>query len=177
MSPAVTVPAPFFAMCTSTSGESPCRRATRFLRLRTMSVTSSRMPGRVVNSCAVPSTLTEVTAAPSSDESSTRRRELPKVWPKPRSSGSITKTPRCSSASSWTILGIWKVISRVAKGGSSFLLLRVELDDELFLDGRVDLRALRLLQHLSGEAVVVGLQPRRDGGHEIGCVADRLRRR
>ncbi len=32
-----------------------------------MSVTSSRTPGSVVNSCAVPSTLTEVTAAPSSD--------------------------------------------------------------------------------------------------------------
>ncbi len=44
-----------------------------------MSVTSSRTPGSVVNSCAVPSTLTEVTAAPSSDESSTRRSEFPKV--------------------------------------------------------------------------------------------------
>src|SRR4051812_843950 len=174
MSAAVTTPAPFFAMCTSTSGESPCRRATRFLRFRTMSVTSSRMPGSVVNSCAVPSTFTEVTAAPSRDESRTRRSELPNVWPKPRSSGSIWKTPRCSSASSWTIFGIWKFISRVAKESS--FLLRVELDDELFLDGRVDLRALRLLQHFAGEAVVVGLQPRRDGRHEIGCVADRLLR-
>ncbi len=44
-----------------------------------MSVTSSRTPGKVVNSCAVPSTLTEVTAAPSSEERSTRRSELPKV--------------------------------------------------------------------------------------------------
>ena len=35
--------------------------------------------GSVVNSCAVPSILTEVTAAPSSEESSTRRSELPKV--------------------------------------------------------------------------------------------------
>jgi len=52
---------------------------TRFLRLRTMSVTSSRTPGSVVNSCAVPSTFTEVTAAPSSEESSTRRSELPNV--------------------------------------------------------------------------------------------------
>ena len=44
-----------------------------------MSVTSSRTPGSVVNSCATPSSFTEVTAAPSSDESSTRRSELPNV--------------------------------------------------------------------------------------------------
>ena len=44
-----------------------------------MSVTSSRTPGRVVNSCATPSIFTEVTAAPSSEESSTRRSELPNV--------------------------------------------------------------------------------------------------
>ena len=58
-----------------------------------------------------------VTAAPSSEESSTRRSEFPKVCPKPRSSGSMTKTPRFSSASSWTILGIWNSIRlvRVAK--------------------------------------------------------------
>ena len=79
MSAAVTEPGPFFAMCTSISGDSPCSRATRFLRLRMMSVTSSRTPGRVVNSCAVPSTFTDVTAAPSSEESSTRRSELPNV--------------------------------------------------------------------------------------------------
>src|SRR5689334_14551413 len=177
MSAAVTVPAPFFAMCTSTSGDSPSRRATRFLRLRTMSVTSSRTPGSVVNSCAVPSTLTEVTAAPSSDESSTRRSEFPNVWPKPRSSGSMTKTPRCSSTSSWTIFGIWKSITRVAKEIPSLFLLRIQLDDELLLHGRVDLAALGLLQDLAGQAVVVGLEPRRNGGHEIGRVADRLRGR
>ena len=51
----------------------------RFLRLRMMSVTSSRTPGSVVNSCATPSIFTDVTAAPSSDESSTRRSELPNV--------------------------------------------------------------------------------------------------
>ncbi len=44
-----------------------------------MSVTSSRTPGMVVNSCAMPSIFTEVTAAPSSEESSTRRSELPNV--------------------------------------------------------------------------------------------------
>ena len=44
-----------------------------------MSVTSSRTPGMDVNSWATPSILTDVTAAPSSDESSTRRSELPNV--------------------------------------------------------------------------------------------------
>ena len=60
-------------------GESPCRTQTSCLRLSRMSVTSSRTPGSVVNSCATPSSLTEVTAAPSSEESSTRRSELPNV--------------------------------------------------------------------------------------------------
>src|SRR6185437_3262332 len=85
----------------------------------------------------------------------------------------MTKTPRCSSTSSWTIFGIWKSITRVAKGGS-FLLLGVELDDELLVDRSVDVGALRLLQDLPREAVVVGLQPRGHGGDEIGRVADHL---
>ena len=42
-------------------------------------MTSSRTPGRVVNSCGTPSIFTAVTAAPSSEESSTRRSELPNV--------------------------------------------------------------------------------------------------
>src|SRR5260221_1692883 len=57
-----------------------------------------------------------------------------------------------------------------------FSLLRIELDDELLLNRCVDLAAFRLLQHLAGEAVVVGLQPRSDGGHEVGGVPDRLLR-
>jgi len=51
------------------------------LRLRMISVTSSTTPGREVNSCRAPAIFTEVMAAPSSDDSSTRRRELPRVWP------------------------------------------------------------------------------------------------
>ena len=51
----------------------------RLLRLRMMSVTSSRTPLRVVNSCATPSIFTDVTAAPSSEDRSTRRSELPNV--------------------------------------------------------------------------------------------------
>ena len=58
-----------------------------------MSVTSSATSGMVVNSCSTPSIFTEVMAAPCSDESSTRRSELPSVMPKPRSSGSATNLP------------------------------------------------------------------------------------
>ena len=55
---------------------------------RMISVTSSFTPGMVENSCWTPSILTDVTATPGSEESSTRRRLLPKVVPKPLSSGS-----------------------------------------------------------------------------------------
>ena len=71
-----------------------------------MSVTSSRTPGTEVNSWATPSILTEVTAAPSSADSSTRRRLLPNVYPKPRSSGSTTNVPDWSPTSSDVILGM-----------------------------------------------------------------------
>ena len=46
-------------------------------------------------------------------------------------------------------------------GVRSSVLLRVQLDDELLLDRRGDLRALGQAQHLGGERVVVGLQPGR----------------
>jgi hypothetical protein len=48
-------------------------------RFSTISVTSSTTPSTVVNSCIAPSTLNEVIAAPSSEESNTRRRLLPMV--------------------------------------------------------------------------------------------------
>src|SRR5215203_376981 len=53
-------------------------------------------------------------------------------------------------------------------------LLGVELDDQRFLDRRVDLGALRPLEDLAGQPFVVGLQPRGDGGGEVGCVAHDL---
>ena len=58
--------------------------------LSTMSVTSSRTPGMLLNSCSTPSICTAVTAAPCSDDSRMRRIALPSVMPKPRSSGSAT---------------------------------------------------------------------------------------
>src|SRR4051812_16287737 len=51
-------------------------------------------------------------------------------------------------------------------------LLRIELDDELLLDRRGDLRALGPAQHLRGELVVVRLQPCGDLGDELGRVTD-----
>jgi len=44
-----------------------------------MSVTSSFTPGIVENSCSTPEMRIEVTAAPGIEESSVRRRELPRV--------------------------------------------------------------------------------------------------
>ena len=58
-----------------------------------MSVTSSTTPGTAVNSCSTPSILTAVIAAPSIDESRTRRSALPTVVPHPRSSGWAVNRP------------------------------------------------------------------------------------
>ena len=73
------------------------------------SVTSSLTPGSVENSCETPSILTELTAAPSSDDRRTRRSALPNVCPKPRSSGSTSKRVRLVATCSRVMLGIWKV--------------------------------------------------------------------
>src|SRR4051812_14669213 len=71
--------------------------------------------------------------------------------------------------------GIWKSIREVRVAMKSFLsLLAVKLDDERFLDRRVDLLALGELQDLAGEAVVIRLQPGRDGRRQVGRVTDYL---
>ena len=79
MSLAVISPGPVTTSGASTSLASECMRQTTPLRLSTMSVTSSLTPWMVENSCATPSMRTLVTAAPASEESSTRRSELPNV--------------------------------------------------------------------------------------------------
>ena len=79
MSLAVISPGPLTTSGASTSVASECIRQTIPLRFRTMSVTSSLTPLIVENSCATPSIRTLVTAAPASEESSTRRSELPNV--------------------------------------------------------------------------------------------------
>ena len=79
MSFAVISPGPVTTSGASISVASECMRQTTPLRLRTMSVTSSLTPAIVENSCATPSMRTLVTAAPASEDSSTRRSELPNV--------------------------------------------------------------------------------------------------
>ena len=79
MSPAVTSPGPVATSGTSISDASECIRQTISFRLSTMSVTSSLTPAIVENSWATPSIRTLVTAAPASDDRSTRRSEFPNV--------------------------------------------------------------------------------------------------
>src|SRR3954447_10908302 len=95
MSAAVTSPGPCLRRYMVT-GSSESEVTTRPLRFRMISVTSSLTPGTVVNSCRVPSIRMLVTAAPGIDDRRVRRRELPRVYPKPGSSGSITNRERAS---------------------------------------------------------------------------------
>ncbi len=80
ISPAVTSPS-LFTESSSVCGSRLCALNNTFFKFNTMSVTSSTTPSTVVNSCIAPSILIDVIAAPSSEESSTRRNELPIVWP------------------------------------------------------------------------------------------------
>ena len=80
MSAAVTSRAPAASM-RIVRGSLSCMRMQSCLSASTMLVTSSRTPGMVENSCRTPSIWMEVTAAPSKDESSIRRRLLPNVVP------------------------------------------------------------------------------------------------
>src|SRR5262249_30722325 len=89
MSPAVTTAGPDF-FTTMRLGPSPCILMAMSLMLSTMSVTSSRTPAIEENSCSTPSMCTDCTLAPGSDERRMRRRRLPRVRAKPRSSGSAT---------------------------------------------------------------------------------------
>ncbi len=95
MSPAVTSPGPCLRRYIETG--SSCSELTHSsLTFMTSSTTSSLTPGIVVNSCRTPSTLMLVTAAPGMDDSRVRRRELPRVYPKPGSSGSMVNRDRVS---------------------------------------------------------------------------------
>ena len=78
MSAAVTAPGPCLRRYITT-GSSCSELTTSSLMLRMMSVTSSLTPGTVVNSCRTPSIRMLVTEAPGMEESSVRRRELPRV--------------------------------------------------------------------------------------------------
>ena len=92
MDAAVTSQGPS-AEITTVFGPSQFSLATTPLMFSIISVTSSFTPGMVENSCSTPSILTALTATPGRLESSTLRRELPRVVPKPRSRGSTTNLP------------------------------------------------------------------------------------
>src|SRR6266550_577541 len=64
-----------------------------FLKFSTISVTSSRTPFIVENSCPTPSIFIEVTANPSKDDKRTLLSEFPMVQPKPGAKGLIWKRP------------------------------------------------------------------------------------
>src|SRR3954463_14831151 len=98
----------------------------------------------------------------------------------------MVNEPRLSSTCSAEIWGVWNSsiasfvsgAQRSAAGGGAgrrvSVLLRVELDDELLLDRRVDLRTLGVAQHLRRKSVVIGLEPGGYRGHEVRCVPDDL---
>src|SRR5690606_9784734 len=183
MSAAVTSRSPLTSMRALASLALSWRRKRTSFKLSTTSVTSSTTPGIVENSWSVLSKRTEVIAAPRSDERRMRRRELPSVVPKPRSSGSI---------SSFAYLGVspfssistfcGRVRSRqfnskpftvsspaflesfpnpVASPWSlaAFGSLRVQLDDQRLVDRHRQVGPLRQRLHCSGEGFALHLEP------------------
>ena len=61
-------------------------------------------PSITSNSCIALSNNTWVIAAPGIAESSVRRRELPRVWPNPGSSGEIRNLCLFPDSSSWALI-------------------------------------------------------------------------
>src|SRR4051812_25623789 len=106
MSAPVTSPGPCLRRYIVT-GSSCSEETTRSLRFRMTSVTSSLTPSIVENSWSTLTTLMLVTEAPGMDERRVRRSELPRVYPNPGSSGSITNRERNSSTDSSDNVGRW----------------------------------------------------------------------
>src|ERR1700722_260824 len=120
------------------------------------------------------------------DDNRGRRRELPRVWPKPGSRGPTANRCRLSSGSPMaSTVGRWmmsmlivaprRVLLRSGASGllggadwlgavpgargTAVVLLGVQLDDELLLHGLVDVLAQWKREHLDGEFVPDRLQP------------------
>src|SRR5258706_4669107 len=161
-SPARTSPFPRISN-TPFLGPSPNSLSRTCFRFNTISVTSSITPGSVENSCSTPSMRTDVIAAPCSDDSSTRRSPLPSVVPKPRSSGSSVNLPYRSvfAGSATRPLGIWRFFHFIFKPPvlERRSSLRVELDDQLFVDRHADGRARRHVQDATRELLGAQFQP------------------
>src|SRR5688572_17101214 len=143
-------------------------RSAMSLMLRMIFVTSSRTPGIEENSCSTPSMCTVLIAAPCSDDSNTRRSAFPSVIPNPRSSGSATNFPYPPSleGSELTCFGMvrfFHFIRRSLPVGWRESL-RIELDDELFVDRGGNRVASRNVQHASRHRVGAQVQPFRRAG-------------
>src|SRR5690554_294789 len=162
-----------FASCTSrrtTLGCSSWIFTLNSFKFKIIAVVSSITPGIVENSCKAPSILIEVTACPGRDESKTRRRELPRVMPKPLSSGSTRNLPKLSSSliSSTVILGFSISItknnlpSNLVRYQAKGCLAGIKLDDEMFLDGNVDLFSCRQVFDPGYPRFCIQFQPFRD---------------
>src|SRR3569623_164458 len=166
MSPAVTTPLPFLDRVRVTSSPECWRMATS-LRLRRTSITSSCRPSRVVYSCSTPSISTSMMALPGIDESSTRRSALPRVWPKPRSSGSTTTLARLApSCSTLRPRGRSTLVDETAMQGSG-KLLRIQLDDQGFVDVRRQIAAVGHRLEGARELLGVHFEPDRTQVHGV----------
>src|SRR3977135_132179 len=181
MSPAVTGPGPFLWRRNSALSRVCIRIATCF-RLSRMSTTSSCTPSMLVYSWSTPSISTSVIALPGIDDSSTRRSALPRVWPKPRSNGSMTtRAWRGSTGCTLTTRGFnnsatdpcieshfrleeptqTKPIRYVAEANRPAGLgsLRIELDDEVLVDVGQDVVPRRCRLEDATKFLVVDLDP------------------
>src|SRR3954452_24179100 len=188
MSLAVTLPSPSLSRRSTRGFESKDFSSTS-LRFSTMSVTSSTTSGMVVISCSAVSILTAVIAVPWSDDSRMRRRLLPSVVPKPRSSGSQVNLPYVSvsdSGSTSSLRGrirsrqlramkvVWVVVcvpavaicvfsyeSRAKIELQTRALARVQLHDELFGNRHRQIVARGQRGQLALEVVLVQFEPLR----------------
>src|SRR5215813_4400196 len=141
-SPAVTVRGPFTST-RAVAGFSSATRTTIFLRFRRMEARSSWTPFTRLSLADTPGILAHTTAAPGMTDRSTRRSELPTVSAYPFSNGSATIRPKRGPRSSHSIRrGRWNI-----NRGIGPPLLRVQLDDELFLHGDLDVVAERQAAH------------------------------
>src|SRR5690606_18540828 len=101
------------------------------------------------------------TAQPGMDDSRMRRRALPSVWPNPRSSGSITTLARRSFLTSTSTSRGFRnsVTEPCMESVTSRCLLRVKLDDQVFVDVREQIGAFRNRLERSLERLLVDLDP------------------
>src|ERR1051326_2248665 len=167
MSEACTSAGPFTSSMSVTGSSVKLLRQSCF-RLRMISVTSSLTCATEVNSCATPSIWMDVTAAPHSELSRTRRSVLPRVVPKPGSRGSISNLPYRSSPSIFRTWGVTASLVSIAKetrppGDPSSA--GVELDDQVLFHTHLHLVPLWQGEHLARLVLLVERQPGRNGAY------------